>query len=118
MLYNVAGVEGVRDVAARVEQPTVRVVRVSLAGHIAHVLQPADLLLHEYPVPSRFRVGAAQRAGTRVLAGPSDRRRPARVHSAARPVRGSRLTVPDARRRRRYLSDVIYHSTCTYLSIL
>jgi len=71
--HYVAGVEGVRDVAARVEQPAVRVVRVPLASHIAHVLQPVDLLLHEHPIQGRFRVGPAQRARTGLHAGPAAR---------------------------------------------
>lgn len=95
-LYNFAGVEGVRDVAARVEQPAVRVVRVPLAGYIAHVLQSVDLLLHEHPVPGRFRVGVSKHARIRVRADPSRRRRAARNRKAARTVRGFRLTVLDA----------------------
>jgi len=52
-----------------VEQPAVRLVPVPLAGHVAHVLQPADLLLDEHPVPGRFRGGSAQRARVRPVLG-------------------------------------------------
>lgn len=59
------------------EQPAVRVVCVSLAGHVAHVLQSADLLLDERSVPDRFRG-----------------RRPLRAR--LRPVRGRLPAVPAA----------------------
>lgn len=60
---------GSRAVAEHVEQPAVRVVPVPLAGHVAHVLQPADLLLDEHAVPGRFRRRAAQRARLRPMHG-------------------------------------------------
>jgi len=52
-----------------VEQPAVRLVPVPLAGHVAHVLQPADLLLDEHAVPDRVRGRAAQRARVRPVLG-------------------------------------------------
>lgn len=68
-LRGVADTVGPRAVAEHVEQPAVRVVPVPLAGHVAHVLQPADLLLDEHAVPDRFRRGAAQRARLRPVHG-------------------------------------------------
>lgn len=56
-------------IAEFVEQPAVRLVRVPLAGHVTHVLQSADLLLDECPVPGRFRDRAAQRAHVRPVYG-------------------------------------------------
>lgn len=58
------------------ETPAVHVVRVPLAGYVAHVLQSGDLLLDEHPVPGRFRGRATQRARLwsvheRVPAGPT-----------------------------------------------
>lgn len=70
---------GPRAVAELVEMPTVRVGAVPLAGHVAHVLQPAHLLLDEHAVPRRFRRRAAQRARVQPVHG----RIPA---SAAAPV--------------------------------
>lgn len=60
---------GPRTVAELVEQPAVRLVPVPLAGHVAHVLQPADLLLDEHPVPGRFRGSSAQRSRVRPVLG-------------------------------------------------
>lgn len=56
---------GPRAVTEHVEQPAVRVVPVPLVGHVAHVLQPADILLDERSVPGRIRGRASQRARLR-----------------------------------------------------
>lgn len=69
MFVCVADPVGPRTVAELVEQPAVRMVPVPLAGHVAHVLQPADLLLDEHPVPGRFRDRSAQRARVRPVLG-------------------------------------------------
>jgi len=52
-----------------VEQSAVRLVPVPLAGHVAHVLQPADLLLDEHPVPDGFRGRSPQRSRVRAVFG-------------------------------------------------
>lgn len=70
---------GPSAVAELVEQPAVRMVPVPLAGHVAYVLQSADLLLDEHAVPGRVRGRTAQRARLRPVHG----RVPAR---AAAPV--------------------------------
>lgn len=72
----VADPVGPRTVTEHVEQPAVRLVPVPLAGHVTHVLQPADLLLDEHAVPGRFRCRSAQRSRVRpvlrrLLAGPT-----------------------------------------------
>jgi len=50
---------GVRPLGA----PAVRVVRVPLAGHVAQLLQPDHLLLHERPLQGRIPADNAPRAG-------------------------------------------------------
>lgn len=60
MLYIYTDPVGPRTFTEHMEQSAVRLVPVPLAGHVAHVLQPADLLLDEHPVPDGFRGRSAQ----------------------------------------------------------
>lgn len=69
MYVCVADLVGPRTVVEHVEQPAIRLVPVPLAGHVAHVLQPGDLLLDEHALPSRFRSRVAQRARVRPVHG-------------------------------------------------
>lgn len=90
----VADTVGPRAVAEHVEQPAVRVVPVPLAGHVAHVLQPAHLLLDEHAVPGRFRGRAAQRARLRPVHGRLPARPAAQPLQPQRPQPGGR-PAPD-----------------------
>jgi len=76
-----------------VEQPPVRLVPVPLAGHVTHVLQSADLLLDEHPIPGRFRGRSAQRSRVRPVLG----RLPAGPTAPVAPLQQPQRTQPGGR---------------------
>lgn len=49
------------------DSAAVRVVRVPLAGHVAQLLQPNHLLLHERPIPGRIPTDYVPRTGSAAL---------------------------------------------------